>query len=55
LFNCCVTFDIRGREFRVPWCGLRGYEAALILQTNGYKNVKLMEGGVMAWPWEREK
>jgi NADPH-dependent 2,4-dienoyl-CoA reductase/sulfur reductase-like enzyme/rhodanese-related sulfurtransferase len=41
----------------VVWCkiSLRGYEAALILQANGYKNVKLMEGGIMAWPWEREK
>ena len=34
---------------------LRGYEAALILQTNGWKNVKVMEGGIMAWPYNREK
>ena len=34
---------------------LRGYEAALVLEANGYKNVKVMEGGLMAWPYEREK
>lgn len=34
---------------------LRGYEAALILQANGWKNVKVMEGGIMAWPYAREK
>jgi NADPH-dependent 2,4-dienoyl-CoA reductase/sulfur reductase-like enzyme/rhodanese-related sulfurtransferase len=34
---------------------LRGYEAALVLEANGYRNVKVMEGGVMAWPFEREK
>lgn len=34
---------------------LRGYEAALILQSNGWKNVKVMEGGIMAWPYAREK
>ncbi|HQN72053.1 MAG TPA: rhodanese-like domain-containing protein, partial [bacterium] len=34
---------------------LRGYEAALILQANGWKNVKVMEGGIMAWPYPREK
>ena len=36
----------------IVWCkiSLRGYEAALILQAHGYKNVKLMEGGVMAGP-----
>ncbi|NLB86226.1 MAG: FAD-dependent oxidoreductase [Bacteroidales bacterium] len=41
----------------ITWCkiSLRGYEAALILQANGYNNVKVMEGGIMAWPWNREK
>mgnify|MGYP003733969361 FL=1 len=34
---------------------LRGYEAALVLQANGWKNVKVMEGGIMAWPFPREK
>jgi len=41
----------------ITWCkiSLRGYEAALILQANGYTNVKVLEGGIMAWPWPREK
>jgi NADPH-dependent 2,4-dienoyl-CoA reductase/sulfur reductase-like enzyme/rhodanese-related sulfurtransferase len=34
---------------------LRGYEAALVLEGNGWKNVKVMEGGIMAWPFSREK
>ena len=41
----------------ITWCkiSLRGYEAALILQANGYQNVKVLEGGIAAWPWSREK
>ncbi|MBN1636404.1 MAG: FAD-dependent oxidoreductase [Deltaproteobacteria bacterium] len=34
---------------------LRGYEAAIVLEANGWKNVKVMEGGIMAWPYPREK
>ncbi|MBT3296997.1 MAG: FAD-dependent oxidoreductase [Verrucomicrobia bacterium] len=34
---------------------LRGYEAASLLRANGYSNVKVMEGGIMAWPFAREK
>ncbi|MBW2544346.1 MAG: FAD-dependent oxidoreductase [Deltaproteobacteria bacterium] len=34
---------------------LRGYESALVLEANGWKNVKVMEGGIMAWPYGREK
>ena len=34
---------------------LRGYEAALVLKHNGWKNVKVMEGGVVSWPFPREK
>ena len=34
---------------------LRGYETALILNANGWENVKVMEGGIMAWPYQREK
>lgn len=34
---------------------LRGYEAASLLQANGWTHVKVMEGGIMAWPFEREK
>jgi NADPH-dependent 2,4-dienoyl-CoA reductase/sulfur reductase-like enzyme/rhodanese-related sulfurtransferase len=41
----------------ITWCkiSLRGYEAALILQANGYTNVKVLEGGIMTWPFNREK
>ncbi len=34
---------------------LRGYEAARILQGNGWKNVKVLEGGIAAWPYPCEK
>jgi len=34
---------------------LRGYEAALVLQTNGWENVKVMEGGIMVWPYNEGK
>ena len=41
----------------ISYCkiSLRGYEAARILEANGWKNVKVMEGGIMAWPYAREK
>jgi len=41
----------------ITYCkiSLRGYEAARTLIANGYKNVKVMEGGIMAWPYHREK
>ena len=41
----------------IAYCkiGLRGYEAALVLEANGWKNVKVMEGGIAAWPYPREK
>ena len=34
---------------------LRGYEAETILRAYGYTNVSVMEGGIMAWPYPREK
>jgi len=34
---------------------LRGYEAARVLMEKGWTNVKVMEGGIMAWPYPREK
>jgi len=34
---------------------LRGYETARLLEANGWKNVKVMEGGIMAWPFHRGK
>ncbi len=34
---------------------LRGYESAAILRAHGWRNVKVMEGGIVAWPYPREK
>ena len=34
---------------------LRGYETAIVLEANGWRNVKVMEGGIVAWPYAREK
>lgn len=31
---------------------LRGYEAQRILEARGFNNVKFMEGGIVAWPYE---
>ncbi len=41
----------------VAFCkiSLRGYEAALILEGEDFKNVQVMEGGINAWPFECEK
>ncbi len=32
---------------------LRGYEAALILQAAGFKDVTVMDGGIVMWPYEK--
>ncbi len=34
---------------------LRGYEAARVLEARGWRNVKVMEGGIVAWPFPRDK
>jgi rhodanese-related sulfurtransferase len=34
---------------------LRGYEAASLLEAHGWTDAKVMEGGIMAWPFVREK
>lgn len=34
---------------------LRGYEAEIILRAHGYTNVHVMEGGIMAWPYQGKK
>jgi len=34
---------------------LRGYEAASLIRANGWTNVNVMEGGIMAWPYPREQ
>lgn len=33
---------------------LRGYEAAGLLEAHGWTNVRVMEGGIMAWPFARK-
>jgi rhodanese-related sulfurtransferase len=37
----------------IAYCkiSLRGYEAACFLRSLGHTNVKVMEGGLMAWPY----
>ena len=41
----------------ITYCkiSLRGYEAAVLLKAHGFTNVKVLEGGIMAWPFEKEK
>ncbi len=41
----------------ITYCkiSLRGYEGARYIQSLGYTNVLVMEGGIMAWPYPREK
>jgi NADPH-dependent 2,4-dienoyl-CoA reductase/sulfur reductase-like enzyme/rhodanese-related sulfurtransferase len=34
---------------------LRGYEAAKILQAAGFSNVRVMDGGVVVWPFEKSE
>jgi rhodanese-related sulfurtransferase len=57
---------LRGRMAELPqdksreiicYCkiSLRGYEAALLLEAAGYRDVKVLEGGILAWPYPREK
>lgn len=38
----------------ITYCkvSLRGYEAARILEARGFKNVKFMDGGMIAWPYD---
>ena len=39
----------------VTFCkaSLRGYEAAKILHGAGFPNVRVMDGGITAWPFEK--
>ena len=45
----------RGKEI-VAYCqiSLRGYEAALILKSAGFSNVKVLDGGIAMWPYKKE-
>ena len=53
---------LRGRLNELPkdkdivaFCkiSLRGYEAALILKAAGFSNVRVLDGGVATWPYEK--
>jgi len=53
---------LRGRLAELPrdkeiitFCkiSLRGYEAALILKAAGFNQVRVMDGGVVAWPFQK--
>ena len=39
----------------VTFCqvSLRGYQAQLLLRRSGFVNVKVMDGGIVAWPYEK--
>ncbi len=39
----------------IVWCkiSLRGYEASCWLKGQGYENVKVLEGGITAWPFPK--
>ncbi len=41
----------------VVYCkiSMRGYEAQRVLEAKGYSKVTVLEGGIMAWPFPREK
>jgi len=54
---------LRGRVGELPtdkeivvFCkiSLRGYEAALILKAAGFERVRVMDGGIVMWPFEKE-
>lgn len=51
------TGELDKNDEIVAFCkiSLRGYEAALVLEGEGFTNVKVMEGGLIAWPFECEK
>jgi rhodanese-related sulfurtransferase len=55
---------LRGRLAELPrdkeivaFCqvSLRGYEAALVLKAAGFKDVKVLDGGIAMWPYELER
>jgi rhodanese-related sulfurtransferase len=39
----------------ITYCkiSLRGWEAACFLKSRGYTNVKVLEGGLIAWPFAK--
>jgi rhodanese-related sulfurtransferase len=50
-----VDFLMTGKKLLCTPTGVvRGYEAAVLLNAYGYTSFKVMEGGIMAWPFEKE-
>lgn len=49
------SLDVPKDKEIIVFCkiSLRGYEAALILKHQGFTNVKVMDGGVLMWPYEK--
>ena len=47
--------ELPGDKEIVTFCkiSLRGYEAALILKAAGFKHVRVMDGGIVMWPYEK--
>ena len=47
--------ELPGDKEIVAFCkiSLRGYEAALILKAAGFERVRVMDGGVVMWPYEK--
>lgn len=50
----CAEIDKESEVIAVCKVGLRGYEAAVILQGQGFDKVKVLEGGITAWPFKCE-
>ena len=48
--------ELPGDKEIVTFCAisLRGYEASLILRAAGFSNVRVLDGGVAMWPYEKE-
>ena len=47
--------ELPGDKEIVTFCAasLRGYEAGLILRAAGFENVRVMDGGIAMWPYEK--
>lgn len=60
--TCIPLGSLRGRLDELPrnkpivtFCtiSLRGYEAALLLRAAGFEDVRVMDGGIEMWPYEK--
>jgi len=44
-----LTDDKTSEIIRYCVTSLRAYESALVMRVEGWNNVRVMEGGIMAW------